>query len=114
MEASRGLDAGRLQRHFEPVPGVFRVKASLRRKVDFRQHNLVGPGPDPSGCDLVMCRNVLIYFEEPVRFEVTGRLRRAVGAGGFIGVGACERVEGGAMERGWYECGPVAAQGGER
>jgi len=39
-----------------------------------------------------MCRNTVIYFAEPIRDELHGRLAQALRPGGYLVVGATERV----------------------
>lgn len=102
LEVGRGLSPERLASHFETVPGGFRVKDSLRRPIQWRQHNLLGAGQDPGECDLVLCRNVLIYFEEHHRLAAIARLERAAVPGGFIGLGSTEMIGGRAIENGLY------------
>lgn len=104
LEVNRGLNASRMLRHFEQVPGGFRPKPGLRDRIEWRQHNLLGAMPEPSGCDIVMCRNVLIYFNDRDRKEVIQRLHRAAKPGsGFVGVGSTEILTmGTSVTPGWY------------
>jgi chemotaxis methyl-accepting protein methylase len=66
------------------------------------QQNLLGPAPYPTGFDLVLCRNVLIYFDETDRQAVVDRLVRAVAPGGYLGLGATELMKGMGVGGGWY------------
>lgn len=93
LEVNRGLSGARLVRHFEQQPGGFRVREHLRSRVAFSTHNLLGARPDPRDCDLVMCRNVLIYFGETDRAAVVTRLNQAATADGVIVVGATESLK---------------------
>jgi chemotaxis protein methyltransferase CheR len=72
----------------------FVVDDALRANVTFVRHNLVDPPPDaPSGgWDLVVCRNVLIYFAPNASARVFKRFARAVREGGSVVVGASEVV----------------------
>lgn len=92
LEANRGLGAVRLQRHFTQAPGGFRIAEKLRDKITWSTHNLVGGMPDRSNCDLVLCRNVLIYFSETDRASVIQRLFKATRPGGVVGVGSTESI----------------------
>ncbi|MCC6751789.1 MAG: protein-glutamate O-methyltransferase CheR [Deltaproteobacteria bacterium] len=102
IEVNRGLGAARLVKHFEGAEGGFRVKEALRKRVSWQVHNLLQPGLDPVGCDLVLCRNVLIYFNEEDRKKVLRRLRCAAHPMGFIGVGSTELIKGRQLAAGWY------------
>jgi len=107
VEVNRGLVAERLVRHFDVVPGGFRAKAALRDRIVFMVHNLLGAAPYPTGFDLVLCRNVLIYFNEADRSKVVARLGRSADPGflgpGYLGVGVTEILPAGrAVGNGWY------------
>jgi chemotaxis protein methyltransferase CheR len=49
--------------------------------------------PPPAGMfDLILCRNVVIYFTEPVRDRLHGLMAAALRPGGYLMVGSSERV----------------------
>jgi chemotaxis methyl-accepting protein methylase/Flp pilus assembly protein TadD len=77
-----------------PRDNGFAVDEELRASVTFERHNLVDPPPiGPSlGWDLVLCRNVLIYFAQAASARVFKRFSRAVREGGSVVVGASEVV----------------------
>lgn len=105
FEANRGITAPRLMKHFEKDGANFKVKESLRRMVSWSTQNLI-TGPSPSGLfDIVMVRNVLIYFPEGPRQQVVTRLRQALKPTGFLGLGTTEFLGGGlgtALAPGWF------------
>lgn len=104
LEVNRGLGAARLVKFFEQEPLAYRVKESIRRRIEWKVDNLLSPLPGPKDCDLVMCRNVLIYFDENDRKIVQQRLRASVNAGGFVGFGATEMSPLGlSLGGGWYQ-----------
>jgi chemotaxis protein methyltransferase CheR len=102
LEVNRGLSAPRLIRHFDQGPASFRVREPLRRRITWSVHNLLGSKPDPTGCDLVLCRNVLIYFGETDRAEVTRRLTASAAPGGIVGIGSTETLRGTQLAPGLY------------
>lgn len=76
--------------------GRVRVDESIRRLVRFERHNLIGSPPRPqrgSAWQMVLCRNVLIYFRRSEVVSVTNRLSSAVAAGGWLLLGASEILE---------------------
>ena len=77
-----------------PRDNAFVVDDALRANVTFVRHNLVDPPPDAprNGWDLVVCRNVLIYFAPAAAARVFKRFARAVREGGSVVVGASEVV----------------------
>ena len=68
-----------------------RVAPELAQLVTFERANLVD-GPMPRNCDLVWCRNVLIYFTPAARRRAIDRLVAATTPGGFVFVGYSESL----------------------
>jgi len=101
LEVNRGLPAAKLIRHFDQVPGGFQVKAHLRERLSFRVGNLLTDRAE-SGLDLVLCRNVLIYFGDSDRRKVLHNLTSALRPGGFLAVGASETIPNAKLAPGWY------------
>ena len=102
LETARGLDERTRDRHFDRERDGYRVKARLRHRVRWQVQSLIGEAADPEGCDVVMCRNALIYFSDEARAVALRRIGAATRAGGFIGVGAAETVRGVPVAPGWY------------
>jgi chemotaxis protein methyltransferase CheR len=94
FEVQRGLPIRTLMRWFEPAGETWTIRREIARAVKFRQHNLVD-GPMPPGLfDVVMCRNVLLYFPQTVREQVLERLARSIRPDGLLVLGAGETVLG--------------------
>jgi chemotaxis methyl-accepting protein methylase len=70
---------------------VVRVAPDIAALVRFERANLLD-GDAPRGCDLVWCRNVLIYFTADARRRVIDRLVGATAPGGFVFVGYSESL----------------------
>lgn len=101
LEVNRGLSAPRLIKHFEQTAGGFRVREKLRERITWTMHNLLGSKPDPANCDLVLCRNVLIYFGETDRAEVIRRLFHSAPRG-IVAIGSTETLRETAIATGFY------------
>jgi chemotaxis protein methyltransferase CheR len=78
-------------RWFDPADGGFTARPELRAHLRFRIENLLTDRPRP-GWDLILCRNVVIYFTDTARDGVHAGLARALRPGGFLMIGAAERV----------------------
>lgn len=65
---------------------------ALRSQITFRRLNLLGPWSFQGRFDVVFCRNVLIYFEAPVRDGIVRRLVDQLEVGGVLYVGHTENV----------------------
>lgn len=85
-----------LARFFRPVAGGgHEVRPEVRELVEFRHHNLVTePVPFPSNerVDLVLCRNVTIYFGRDTTRELMQRLHQCLRDGGYLFLGHSETL----------------------
>jgi chemotaxis protein methyltransferase CheR len=94
--AVRGIEPTLRERYFDrQADGSYLVGHRLRALVRFRRHNLVrdlAPPPGESHFDLVVCRNVLIYFEAPTIARVIGLLERSLRRGGVLLLGAADAL----------------------
>jgi chemotaxis protein methyltransferase CheR len=93
---ARGLSPERLRRHFLKGTGrnagSIRVKPELARLVQFRPFNLMSTDWRSLGepFDIVFCRNVMIYFDNPTQRRVLERTHAAMKPGGLLYVGHSE------------------------
>jgi chemotaxis protein methyltransferase CheR len=93
-EVNRGLPAQMLIRHFAKKEAVWEVNESIRRMVTFRKLNLVGDWAGMERPDLILLRNVLIYFEQDTKKEILARIRRHVVEDGAVILGSAETILG--------------------
>jgi chemotaxis protein methyltransferase CheR len=81
---------------FEPNAGsTTRIGEPARRLVRFAQHNLVRdpiPAPGAGSFDVVLCRNVLIYFDAPTVSIVVDRLHESLRPDGTLVLGAADTL----------------------
>jgi chemotaxis protein methyltransferase CheR len=91
-EDARGVDVAEMERGFERVDEGWRARDVLRRMTTFELGDLLRLRPRTASHDLIICRNTVIYFAEPIRDELHGRLAEALRPGGYLVVGATERV----------------------
>jgi len=90
LEVNRGLPAPMLVRHFEEEDGQWRVSARLRGRVQAGPIDLSRPWEGLPEMDIVFLRNVLIYFENPLREEVLQRVHRQLRPDGYLFLGSAE------------------------
>ena len=75
----------------------FRVIDEVRALVSFEERNLVEDDPElwaAGSCDVVFCRNVVMYFSPEVIRQVVGRIARALAPGGYLFLGHAETLRG--------------------
>jgi chemotaxis protein methyltransferase CheR len=80
-----------LHRYFTLRDGGYWVNADLQRPIVFRQHNLLSD-PFEKGFDLIVCRNVVIYFTAAAKEQVYRRFYEALRPGGVLFVGGTEVI----------------------
>jgi chemotaxis protein methyltransferase CheR len=93
----RGVPPELRTRHLRQVGRMFRLGDELRSLVRFERHNLVtgaSPPPGESSFDLVVCRNVLIYFEPKAVETVLESLEAALRPDAELILGAADRLTG--------------------
>lgn len=94
FEVQRGLPIQQLIRHFDQDGDQWRLAADIRRRVRFRQVNLCDPFSHLGTFDVVLCRNVLMYFDLATKSDILTRLRRQMPDDGWLLLGAAETVLG--------------------
>ena len=90
LEVSRGLPRALLAKYFTPRGGDWEIRAELRAAVDFRELNLAAPSLAMEPVDVVMLRNVLIYFDVDTKRRILARVRAAMQPGGAMFLGTAE------------------------
>jgi chemotaxis protein methyltransferase CheR len=89
-EVNRGLPAHMLVRYFSQDGGRWRLAPEVRSMVRFFQHNLSRDWTPVPVVDLVLMRNVLIYFEISDRRRVLASIRRHLRPDGYLLLGSAE------------------------
>ena len=86
------------RRFMQPAaePGMFSVVDGMKKRITYRRLNLVEmPLPfKDGGLDLVLCRNTMIYFQQPLRQKLVNEFERLLRPGGFLVVSHSESLVG--------------------
>ncbi len=90
-DAVRHVSPERLSRFFERAGNSFIIKEEIKKMVAFRQHDLLIQ-PFESGYDLILCRNVSIYFTRAAQDQLNSKLAQSLTKGGFLFVGGSEMI----------------------
>ena len=67
------------------------VSEELRSRIEFKKHNLLEQSFD-SDYDLIICRNVLIYFTDPAKDILYHKFAQSLRSGGVLFVGSTEQI----------------------
>jgi chemotaxis protein methyltransferase CheR len=75
-----------LQKYFRsaPRPGFVEVAPELRAKVTFSHHDMLSLQPIRQGLSLIVCKNVLLHFDEPQRINVLRMFHQALQPDGIL------------------------------
>ena len=71
--------------------GGLRVRPELKKMISFETHNLAGDPPYPD-LDIVVCRNILIYFNPALQVKVINKFHQGLKPGGFLLLGRYEML----------------------
>lgn len=94
FEVQRGLPIQLLVKHFKQVGDVWQLNPDIRAMVRYQQANLLQDFSHFGVFDIIFCRNVLIYFDQPTKIDVFGRMQKVNEPDGFLFLGAAETVIG--------------------
>lgn len=90
LEVNRGLPAKLLVKYFRQQGGMWELAEEVRRAVHFRELNLTRAWPAMPRMDLVMMRNVMIYFDVETKTTILGRVARLLQPDGYLLLGSAE------------------------
>ena len=94
FEVQRGLPIQMLVKHFEQTGEQWKIKPELRKMVDFRLFNLLGDLAPLGQFDVILCRNVLIYFDLPTKSRILDAMHQRLSRDGALILGGAESVFG--------------------
>ena len=90
MEVNRGLTPALRDRYFQRVGTDWQIKDELDRLVEFSRINLIDAWPPLPPLDVVLLRNVLIYFDVATKKQILANLRRVLRPDGYLFLGGAE------------------------
>jgi chemotaxis protein methyltransferase CheR len=94
LQVNRGVPAPLLVKYFERKGMEWHIKQDIKRRVEFKVANLVAPWPSMPTVDLVLMRNVLIYFDNAAREQILKRTHAGLASDGFLLLGSTESTIG--------------------
>jgi chemotaxis protein methyltransferase CheR len=94
FEVQRGLPIQLLVKYFKKNNEMWQIDSAIRAMVQFREYNLLHDLKPLGQFDVVFCRNVLIYFDQPTKTRVLENVSRAMPDDGLLYLGGAETVLG--------------------
>lgn len=79
------------KKYFTKIGASYQISDEIKRRVDFKEHNLLRD-TYPTGCDLIVCRNVLIYFTDEAKEEIYKKFNQALKPQGMLFIGSTEQI----------------------
>jgi chemotaxis protein methyltransferase CheR len=79
------------KKYFTKIGPSYKISDEIKARVQFQQHNLL-KDPYPDKCDLIVCRNVLIYFTEEAKDEIFRKYNSCLKTGGILFIGSTEQI----------------------
>jgi len=96
VERARNVAPHILRKYFQKgygkSDGHIRVRDEVKRMVTFRRFNLVSDPPPNQEFDVILCRNVMIYFDNTVREKVINKLYSVLKPNGYFIIGGAESL----------------------
>lgn len=94
FEVQRGLPIQMLVKHFSQVGDKWQISKAMQGKVKYQPFNLLESMASLGQFDIVFCRNVLIYFDQPTKTRVLENISRQMPNDGVLYLGGAETVLG--------------------
>ncbi|MDU1414033.1 MAG: protein-glutamate O-methyltransferase CheR [Clostridium sp.] len=89
----KNVPKDQLNKYFKDVDGKYVLEKEIRDLVKFKKHDLILENYD-NGFDVIICRNVVIYFTNEVKEEIYEKFSKALKPGGLLFIGATESIYG--------------------
>ena len=94
FEVQRGLPIQFLVKYFEKKDDQWQIKADIRAMIQYKELNLLHDLKSLGNFDVVFCRNVLIYFDQPTKGRILENISKLMPADGMLFLGGAETVLG--------------------
>ena len=86
-----GVPADLKSKYFTKVGNSYQISDEIKKHVEFKEHNLL-KDPYPTGCHLIVCRNVVIYFTEEAKDDIYKKFFSSLVSGGSLFIGSTEQI----------------------
>jgi chemotaxis protein methyltransferase CheR len=90
LEVNRGLPARYLVKYFQRDGMIWEIKPEIRNMIRWQKFNLKDSVAAIPSCDVVLCRNVLIYFDMGTKRGILANIRKVLRPGGYLILGSSE------------------------
>jgi chemotaxis protein methyltransferase CheR len=91
QDAVRNVSRERLSRYFTAQGNNYLITDSIKNRVSFKRHDLLSDSYG-TGYDLIVCRNVTIYFTREAQDKINKGFSQSLNPGGFLFIGGSEMI----------------------
>jgi len=92
FEVARGLDQRRMNRYFDQQDDRYKIKDEVRVMAQFKKMNLMKPFIGLGKFDIILCRNVMIYFTSEDRRKIYHNISKVLEPDGYLLIGSTESL----------------------
>lgn len=79
------------KKYFTQVGNSYQISDEIKKRVEFKEHDLLKDSY-PTGCHLIVCRNVVIYFTEEAKDQIYMKFQKSLATGGVLFIGSTEQI----------------------
>lgn len=79
------------KKYFKKIGNSYQISDEIKKRVEFKEHNLL-KDPYPTGCHLIVCRNVVIYFTEEAKDDIYKKFNNSLVKDGVLFIGSTEQI----------------------
>ncbi|MBO5245775.1 MAG: protein-glutamate O-methyltransferase CheR [Eubacterium sp.] len=79
------------KKYFTQIGSSFQISEEIKSRVEFREHNLLRD-EYPTNCNMIVCRNVVIYFTDEAKDEIYEKFHKSLVQGGVLFIGSTEQI----------------------
>ena len=79
------------KKYFTKIGTSYQISDEIKKRVEFKEHNMLRD-PYPSQCDMIVCRNVVIYFTDDAKQEIYTKFNQALKDKGVLFIGSTEQI----------------------
>ncbi|MEG6617307.1 protein-glutamate O-methyltransferase CheR [Peptococcaceae bacterium 1198_IL3148] len=87
----KNVSPQRLNKYFTKDNDKYLINQQIKNKVTYKQHDLLS-SPYPKGYDLILCRNVTIYFTREAQEKLNRQFSQSLKPGGYLFIGGSETI----------------------
>ena len=91
MESIANVPDDLKKKYFTKIGASYQISDEIKKRVEFKEHNLLRDAY-PSGCDMIVCRNVVIYFTDDAKEEIYVKFNQALKKDGILFIGSTEQI----------------------